>query len=86
MTKDELKTLTLNQRVKILKLDLEKGFYTKKVNWKAIVEENIWFLSGKKSINEFNLKFWEPWVDPKTGEVPSAYGHRWRTFPAPAGS
>lgn len=29
MTKDELKTLTLNQRVKIWKLDLEKGFYKK---------------------------------------------------------
>ena len=30
MTKDELKTLTLNQRVKIWKLDLEKKDFIKK--------------------------------------------------------
>lgn len=66
--------------------DLRDGFpllTTKKVNWKNIVVENLWFLSGERHIGilkKHNCKFWDPWAD-EEGFVPSAYGNFWRRFP-----
>lgn len=60
---------------------------TKKVSWKNIVIENLWFLSGEPSIallRRHRCRFWDPWAD-KEGFVPSAYGHFWRRFPGSAG-
>lgn len=52
MTKEELKKLTLNQRVKMWKLDLEKGFYNKLGYVTKIYNDNhqvqVWF-DGEKS-------------------------------------
>jgi len=64
--------------------DLADGFpllTTKKVKWEHIILENLWFLSGEKNIDflqHYGVKFWDPWVDPDTNEVPSAYGYYWR--------
>jgi len=56
---------------------------TKKVSWKNIVVEMLWFLSGDPHIQilkQHKCGFWDPWVDAK-GEVPMAYGNVWRRFP-----
>ncbi|KKN04199.1 hypothetical protein LCGC14_1099910 [marine sediment metagenome] len=58
---------------------------TKKISWKNIVVEMLWFLSGDTNIGilkKHNCKFWDHWAD-KDGEVPSAYGNFWRSFPLP---
>ena len=42
MTKDELKTLTLNQRVKIWKLDLEKKDFIRKYGYVTKIYNKNW--------------------------------------------
>ncbi len=70
------------------KIDLREGFpllTTKKINWKNIIVENLWFLSGEPHIGilqKHNCKFWDAWADDE-GFVPSAYGNIWRRFPVP---
>ena len=67
-------------------VDMESGFpllTTKKISWKNIVVENLWFLSGDLHIGlmqKHGCKFWAPWAD-NAGYVPSAYGNFWRNFP-----
>ncbi len=67
--------------------DLAAGFpllTTKKISWKNIVVEMLWFLSGQTDISilkQHGCKFWDAWADPVTGKVPSAYGNFWRQFP-----
>lgn len=78
---DTLSTFNINY-----KIDLAKGFpllTTKKMSWKNIVVEMLWFLSGHKDISilqKHGCKFWDSWADDK-GFVPSAYGNFWRSFP-----
>lgn len=65
--------------------DLASGFpllTTKPINWKNIVIENLWFLSGDPTVSflhKHGVKFWDPWVQ-ADGKVPSAYGNFWRRF------
>lgn len=65
--------------------DMRDGFpllTTKKISWKNIVVENLWFLSGDPHIEflrKHGCKFWDPWADDR-GLVPSAYGNFWRRF------
>ena len=72
-------------------VDLNAGFpllTTKDVSWKNIVIENLWFLSGSTDIRllqKHGCKFWDPWADPETSKVPSAYGNFWRHFPTTSG-
>ncbi len=78
---DTLSTFNYNYSI-----DLREGFpllTTKKISWKNIVLENLWFLSGSEQIKllrEHGIKFWDPWAD-EHGNVPSAYGNFWRKFP-----
>jgi thymidylate synthase len=81
---DTLSTFNVNYEI-----DLRDGFpllTTKKVNWKNIVVEVLWFLSGNTDIGilqKHKCKFWDPWANDE-GEVPSAYGNFWRHFPVHA--
>lgn len=78
---DTISTFNINYEI-----DLDEGFpllTTKKVSWKNIVVELLWFLSGDTHIGlleKHNCKFWDPWAD-TDGKVPSAYGNFWRHFP-----
>jgi len=83
---DTISTFNVNYQV-----DLQAGFpllTTKEVSWKNIVIENLWFLSGSTDIRllqKHGCKFWDPWADPETSKVPSAYGNFWRHFPTTSG-
>ena len=78
---DTISTFNINYEI-----DLTDGFpllTTKKISWKNIVVENLWFLSGDRDIGllrKHGCKFWDPWAD-ENGLVPSAYGNFWRHFP-----
>ena len=78
---DTISTFNINHEI-----DLSEGFpllTTKKISWKNIVVENLWFLSGDRHIGllrKHGCKFWDPWAD-EQGFVPSAYGNFWRHFP-----
>lgn len=78
---DTIATFNINYEI-----DLAEGFpllTTKKISWKNIVVENLWFLSGDRDIGllrKHGCKFWDPWAD-ENGLVPSAYGNFWRHFP-----
>jgi thymidylate synthase len=69
-------------------INLSEGFpllTTKAINWKNIVVEMLWFLSGQTDISilkKHGCKFWDAWAD-ENGKVPSAYGSFWRMFPCP---
>ena len=68
------------------RIDVSEGFpllTTKKISWKNIVVENLWFLSGSLDISflkRHKCKFWDPWAG-EDMRVPSAYGNFWREFP-----
>ena len=71
-------------------ISLAEGFpllTTKRIHWKNIVVENLWFLSGEPTIRllrRHGCRFWEPWASAE-GRVPSAYGHLWRHHPGSRG-
>ena len=67
------------------KYDLREGFpllTTKKVLFKAVVRELLWFLQGSTNINE-GLKehtpIWNAWAD-EDGELGPIYGYQWRKW------
>lgn len=80
---DTISTFNVNYSI-----DLRHGFpllTTKKISWKNIVVEMLWFLSGSTGIEllkKHGCKFWDAWAD-GGGQVPSAYGSFWRSFPVP---
>lgn len=67
-------------------IDMADGFpllTTKKISWKNIVIETIWFLTAERTTNflkKHGCKFWDPWAD-ENGVVSSPYGRFWREFP-----
>jgi thymidylate synthase len=63
--------------------DLSEGFpllTTKKVLFKAVVHELLWFLRGSTNINDGlteHTPIWDAWADEK-GELGPIYGYQWR--------
>lgn len=66
--------------------DLAQGFpllTTKKIAWKNIVVELLWFLSGSDQaefLERHKCGFWKPWYL-EDGRVANCYGPAWRRFP-----
>lgn len=55
---------------------------TKKISWKNIAVEMLWFLSGSANISllqKHNCKFWNPWCD-EFGNLGPVYGKQWRRW------
>ncbi|MFH1024887.1 MAG: thymidylate synthase [Planctomycetota bacterium] len=68
------------------RVDLAKGFpllTTKEVNWKSMLRELLWFLSGENHIRNLkkHTKIWDAWAD-EHGDLDTAYGYYWRRFPS----
>ncbi len=66
-----------------MKLDLRKGFpmlTTKKVIFKSLVHELLWFIKGATNINDGlkeHTSIWNPWAD-GDGNLGPIYGYQWR--------
>ncbi len=68
------------------KVDLRVGYpllTTKKVNFKSMLHEVLWYLSGEDHIRNLrqHTKIWDAWAD-DNGNLETAYGRYWRRFPS----
>lgn len=69
-----------------LKFNLKDGFpllTTKKVFFRGIVTELLWFLKGDtniKYLTDRNVHIWDKWAD-ENGNLGPVYGSQWRSWP-----
>lgn len=73
-----------------MRFDLNKGFplvTTKKLHFKSIAYELLWFLNGDtniKFLNDNGVKIWDEWAD-ENGELGAVYGKQWRAWETSSG-
>lgn len=73
-----------------LRYDLSDSFpllTTKKVYFKGVVGELLWFLRGDSNVTwlqERGVRIWNEWAD-ENGELGPVYGVQWRSWPTPDG-
>src|SRR5574343_1109039 len=67
-----------------VRYDLRLGFpllTTKKVHWKSVVGELLWFLEGNTNAKylkeKYGVSIWDEWAD-KDGNLNKIYGYQWR--------
>lgn len=77
---------TISYFAAFYKVDLQNGFpllTTKKIEWKSLLYEVLWYLSGENHIRNLrkHTKIWDAWAD-ENGNLETAYGYYWRHFPS----
>lgn len=68
-----------------MRFDLRNAFpllTSKRVPWKAVAHELLWFISGNtniKYLNDNGVTIWDEWADPD-GNLGPVYGQQWRSW------
>ena len=82
---DRTDTGTLSVFGRQVRFDLAAGFpllTTKKLHWRSVVFELLWFLRGDSNIaylNENGVHIWDEWAD-ADGNLGAIYGRQWRSW------
>lgn len=73
-----------------MRFNLQEGFpllTTKKLHFKSIAYELLWFLRGDtniKFLTDHGITIWNEWAD-EYGNLGPVYGYQWRSWPAASG-